>query len=53
MKLIDRIMEKFFSVFGCYPRSAGSFILDSDSVKYLKEKQKLSITMTGQKILAF
>ena len=41
MKLIDRIMGKFFSVFGCYPRSAGSFILDSDSVKYLKEKYRI------------
>ncbi|MBQ7839969.1 MAG: hypothetical protein IJ390_05725 [Lachnospiraceae bacterium] len=39
--LIDRIMEKFYSIFGFYPKSAGSWVLDSDSVRYMKEKYGL------------
>ena len=36
--LIDELMEKFFSSFGYYPHSAGSWILDSYSVNYMAEK---------------
>ena len=36
--LIDELMEKFFSTFGYYPRSAGSWLLDSYSVNYMAEK---------------
>ncbi len=39
--IIDRIMEKFNSIFGAYPKSAGSWVLDSDSVNYMKEKYGL------------
>ncbi len=39
--IIDKIMEKFHSLFGYYPKSAGSWVLDSDSVNYMKEQYGL------------
>lgn len=40
-RIIDLIMEKFKSLFGYYPKSAGSWMLDSDSVTYMTEKYGL------------
>lgn len=40
--LIDVTMEKFRSVFGCYPKSVGSWLLDSFSVQYMTEKYGVS-----------
>ncbi len=40
-RLIDLIMEKFREVFGYYPRSAGSWLIDSRSVEYMSEKYQL------------
>ena len=37
-QIIDRIMEKFRACFGYYPKSAGSWMLDTDSVSYMCEK---------------
>lgn len=36
--LIDELMRKFREVFGEYPKSAGSWLLDIDSVRYMSEK---------------
>lgn len=36
--LVDGYMEDFFSVFGKYPRSIGSWVLDSVTMAYAKEK---------------
>ena len=40
-KIIDEIMHKFKSLFGYYPKTAGSWVLDSYSVDYMTEKYKL------------
>ena len=37
-KLIDELMEKFREVFGYYPKSAGSWIIDSYSMEYMQKK---------------
>lgn len=37
-QIIDKIMEKFHACFGCYPKSAGSWMLDTDSIAYMTEK---------------
>lgn len=37
-KIIDLVMKKFYELFGYYPKSAGSWILDSDSMNYMVEK---------------
>lgn len=37
-RLIDAVMEKFHDLFGSYPRSAGSWILDSHSMEYMWEQ---------------
>ncbi len=37
-RIIDLIMEKFKELFGYYPKSAGSWVMDSDSVAYMSEK---------------
>lgn len=37
-RIIDLIMEKFHSLFGYYPRSAGSWMLDTDSIDYMVQK---------------
>lgn len=36
--LIDELMERFFSAFGYYPRSVGSWLLDGHSVEYMIKK---------------
>ena len=36
--MIDKFMSEFKDVFGYYPSSAGSWLLDIYSVKYMKEK---------------
>jgi len=38
MTLCDRAMEKFREVFGYYPASVGSWMLDSFSVEYMRKK---------------
>lgn len=40
-RLIDLIMEKFREVFGCLPKSVGSWLIDSRSVEYMSEKYQL------------
>ncbi len=37
-KLIDELMEKFREVFGEYPKTAGSWMLDIYSIRYMREK---------------
>lgn len=37
-KIIDELMERFKSVFGYYPKSVGSWIIDTFSVNYMYEK---------------
>lgn len=36
--LLDELFNKFYEVFGYYPKSVGSWLVDSDSINYLKEK---------------
>ena len=36
--LIDELMSRFYEVFGYYPRSAGSWLLDTYSIEYMIEK---------------
>lgn len=36
--LIDELMERFKSVFGYYPKSAGSWLIDSYSIEYMQKK---------------
>lgn len=38
IRLIDRVMNEFKQVFGHYPKSLGSWWIDSFSLKYLNEK---------------
>lgn len=40
-KIIDLIMSRFKELFGYYPKSAGSWVLDSDSIMYMVQKYKL------------
>lgn len=37
-RLVDEIMEKFKSVYGYYPKSIGSWIIDSQTMQYIDEK---------------
>lgn len=37
-KIIDELMERFKSIFGYYPSSVGSWIIDTYSVNYMKER---------------
>ena len=37
-RIIDELMERFRSVFGHYPESVGCWIVDTFTVRYLKEK---------------
>lgn len=37
-KIIDELMNRFQSIFGCYPESVGSWIIDTFSINYMKEK---------------
>ncbi len=36
--MVDEFMAKFKEVFGCYPKTVGSWLLDSYSVAYMQEK---------------
>ncbi len=38
--IIDTAMQKFKNTFGYYPRSVGSWLLDSESMEYMSEKYK-------------
>lgn len=40
-KLVDVYMEKFKSIFGYYPQSAGSWFIDSHSLNYMYEKYNI------------
>ena len=37
-KIVDRYMERFYKVFGKYPKSMGAWLIDSITLDYLKEK---------------
>ena len=37
-KIIDCFMEKYYSLFGCYPKTVGSWLIDSYSMQYITEK---------------
>ncbi len=37
-KIIDELMERFRLIFGYYPASVGSWIIDTHSINYMKEK---------------
>jgi len=37
-KLIDTYMEDFKKIFGCYPKSVGSWFIDAHSLKYMYDK---------------
>ncbi len=37
-KLMDAVMGKFYELFGYYPKSVGSWLIDSVSLEYLAEK---------------
>lgn len=37
-RIIDELMERFKSIFGYYPASVGSWVIDTYSICYLKEK---------------
>lgn len=37
-KLVDVYMSKFHDVFGAYPKSVGSWFIDSHSLRYMKDK---------------
>lgn len=39
--LIDIVMEEFKRVFGSYPRSVGSWLIDSFSMEYMSEKYNI------------
>lgn len=36
--LVDIYMERFKEIFGCYPKSVGSWIIDAHSLNYMYEK---------------
>jgi hypothetical protein len=40
-KLVDLYMEDFKSVFGRYPKTAGSWVVDTYTLRYIKEKYGL------------
>ncbi|MDR2375562.1 MAG: hypothetical protein LBD96_03890 [Treponema sp.] len=41
-RLIDRLMEQFRAVFGVYPKSAGSWMIDAHSLAYLADTYHIS-----------
>jgi len=43
--LIDELMGRFFEVFGYYPKSVGSWLLDSWSIAYMEEKYNIDAFM--------
>ena len=42
-KLVDAYMADFYSVFGCYPKSIGSWVIDSVTVQYAAEKYGVEV----------
>lgn len=40
--LIDELMDKFKEIFGFYPKTAASWVIDAYSMKYLSEKYSIS-----------
>lgn len=40
-KIVDRFMERFYEVFGKYPKSMGAWLIDSITLDYLKEKYNI------------
>ena len=40
-RLIDVYMEKFHSIFGCYPASVGSWFIDAHTLGYLYDRYKI------------
>jgi hypothetical protein len=40
-KIIDTYMERFFSVFGFYPKFSTAWVMDTDTVNYMNEKYGL------------
>lgn len=45
-KIIDQVMSRFYKQFGFYPKSVGSWWLDSYSLNYLKERYKIENVLT-------
>jgi len=37
-KLVDTYMEDFKKIFGCYPKSVGSWFIDAHTLKYMHDK---------------
>lgn len=37
-KLVDAYMDEFFKVFGCYPKTIGSWVLDTVTLQYAAER---------------
>lgn len=37
-KLVDVYMAKFYEIFGCYPKSVGSWIVDAHTLAYMHER---------------
>lgn len=46
IKLVDAYMADFKSVFGYYPKSAGSWVIDIVTIKYMKEKYGIEAIAT-------
>ena len=41
LSIIDEVMRKFKEIFGYYPKSVGSWIIDSFSMQYMSEKYNI------------
>ena len=46
VKLIDTLFEKYYEIFGTYPKSVGSWWTDSFSLKYIHEKYGVIANLT-------
>ncbi len=44
-KIIDEIMRLFFEIYGYYPKTAGSWVLDAPSVQYMQEKYNIDAAL--------
>lgn len=44
-KIIDEIMRLFREIYGYYPKTAGSWVLDAPSVQYMKEKYDIDAAL--------
>ncbi len=40
-RLIDQAFAKFYEIFGCFPRTAGAWLLDAHSMAYMSEKYNM------------